>query len=130
MATPPFDDPPTDDPGPAETKIIQTMAFYLVALEHGPRNPREELKEGLALGHAKRTQERARTRLHVQKIPPATWQGPWLIALPDGPAVKAARQRKEAKDQKKQKRKGNGRKQRKRDGSSRKPRDEVIAALC
>jgi hypothetical protein len=135
MATLPFDvemrkgsrSPGTEEPGPADTKTLQAMAFYSAALKEGPRKASEVLREGLALGHTKRTQERARSRLHIQKIPPTTWQGPWLIALQDHPAVEDANQRRKEKDRKKQKRKANGRKRRVRDGSGRKPRDEVTA---
>lgn len=129
MATPPFDDPPTDNPGPAETKIRQAMAFYSAALKDGPRKASEVLAEGKRRGHSQRTQERARSRLHVRKIPPTTWQGPWLVALPDDPAVKADEQRRKEKGRKRQERKGNGRKRRKQnDEGVRKRRSEQLAS--
>lgn len=112
-----------------ELKIQKAMAFYQQALEQGPRLAREVLAEGKRQGHAKRTQERARSRLNVQKIPPTTWQGPWLIALPGHPAVKEAKQRKERKQRKAHQRQGNGRKRRKRrDGGGSSSYDELLAA--
>jgi hypothetical protein len=125
MTIPPFESAPIDagpsEPspseeasGPAEQKILKAMDFYQQALRMGPRQPREVLAEGKALGHTKRTQERARVRLHVQKIPPERWQGPWMIALLDDPAVEEARKRRKEKARKRQQRKGNGRKRRKR----------------
>lgn len=90
-------------PEPA-TALGKAMAFYRQALRTGPRLAHEVLAEGKRQGHAKRTQERARSRLNVQKIPPATWQGPWLIALPEDPVVEAVRQWR--KEKRKQQRKG------------------------
>lgn len=114
--------------GPEELCITRAMDFYRVALKDGPRPPREVLAEGKELGHTKRTQERARARLHVQKIPPERWQGPWMIALLEDPAVEEAKKRRKEKQCKRQQRKGNGRwKQQNRDNT--KPRNEVLAPL-
>lgn len=110
-----------------ELKILKAMVFYRQALEQGPRLAREVLAEGKRHGHAKRTQERARSRLNVQKIPPTTWQGPWLIALPNDPEVEAAKKRKKTKVEQRCKRKGNGRKKQQKGGGGISIRDELLA---
>jgi hypothetical protein len=114
--------------GPEELKIQQAMAFYQEILRMGPRLAREVLAEGKRLGHAKRTQERARSRLNVQKIPPTTWQGPWLIALPGDSAVEAAKQRRKEKEQKRQHQQGNRRRKKPKDGRGSSLHDELLAA--
>ena len=135
MRTAPFENAPIDAgpselapgeeaSGPEELKIQQAMDYYRAALRTGPRPPREVLAEGKRLGHTKRTQERARSRLRVQTIPPTTWQGPWQIALPGDPTVEAAKQRRKEKERKKQQRQVNGRK---RNGVGTKPRHEWLA---
>ena len=103
------------------------MDFYRAALWTGPRLAREVLAEGKRQGHTKRTQERARSSLNVQKIPPTTWQGPWLIALPGDPTVETAKQRRKEKERKQQ-RQGNGRRRKQRDGGGSSPHDALLAA--
>ena len=128
MRAPPFGNAPIDEPSQSvpgaeasvqeELKIQQAMDFYRAALNDGPRLAREVLAEGKRLGHTRRTQERARSRLNVQKIPPTTWQGPWEIALPGHPAVAESKQRREGKKRKAQQRKKNGRRRKQSDGGS------------
>lgn len=112
--------PGKEETGPERTKILQAMEFYRVALKNGPRNPRELLAEGKRQGHTGKTQERARNRLYVKVIPPTTWQGSWLIALPNDQAVGDVELRRKEKNQKKQERQGNGQRRRKRNGSGEK----------
>lgn len=119
---------PGKESGPEELKIQQALAFYRAALRRGPRLAREVLAEGKRHGHAQRTQERARSRLNVQKIPPTTWQGPWLIALSGDPAVATAKQRRKEKERKQQQRKGNGRQRKQQDGGGVQPKGAMIAA--
>lgn len=140
MAIPPFENTPIDESsqpvpgeevsGPEELRITRAMDFYRVALKDGPRPPREVLAEGKRRGHTKRTQERARSRLHVQKIPPTTWQSTWQIALPGDPAVDESKQRREEKKQKQQQRKGNGRRKQQQSGGGSAPPDALLAAEC
>ena len=125
---------PVGEPAPGkavsvqeELKIQKAMAFYQQALERGPRLAREVLAEGKRLGHAKRTQERARSRLNVQKIPPTTWQGSWRIALPNDPEVEAANKRKKTKEQQRRTHKGNERKKQQIGGGGISIRDELLA---
>ena len=62
-------------------------------------------------GQVKRTLDRARSQLYVQRLPPNTFRGPWRIALQNDAAVAAYRKRKEEKNQKARQRNVNGRKQ-------------------
>lgn len=109
------------------TAISKAIDFYREALWTGPRLAREVIAEGKRQGHAKRTQDRARDRLHVQKIPPTTWQGPWLIALPGHPAIDESKQLREVKKQKQQ-RKGNGRRKKQQSEGGSAPPDALLAA--
>lgn len=137
MTTCPFGNPPIDElsqpapgedvSGPEELKIQQAMDFYRAALQDGPRLAREVMAEGKQQRHTKRTQERARSRLNVQKIPPTTWQGPWLIALPGHPAIEAAKQRRKEKEQKRQRQQGSGRRKKQSGGGS-SPHDTLLVA--
>lgn len=139
MTMPPFGSAPIDEPsqpvtgeevsGPEELRIKQAMDFYRAALQEGPRLAREVLAEGTRQGFSKRTQERARSRLNVQKIPPTTWQGPWLIALPGDPAVAESKQRREAKKRQAQQRQGNGQSRRRQQrGEGSPPHDALLTA--
>ena len=142
FGTPPFDEEPaapalgasqpeptpSEESGPEELKIQQAIAFYQETLRTGPRLAREVLAEGKRQGHAKRTQERARSHLNVQKIPPERWQGSWQIALPGDPAIEAAKQRRKVKEQKRQQRKGNGRRKQRKGAGGSSTHDKLLAA--
>jgi hypothetical protein len=77
-------------PEPTPAQITKAVAFLHEALKNGPRLTRDVEREARDLGHAKRTLERARGQLHVKKLPPAVFRGPWRIALKDDPAVAEA----------------------------------------
>lgn len=117
------------DPEPTPAQITRAVAFLREALKNGPRLTRDVEREARELGHAKRTLDRARGQLHVKKLPPAEFRGPWRIALKDDPAVAEANQRKEAKKQQARERQGNGRKRRKRNGKRSQRSDELLAPL-
>ena len=140
MATPPFDNnngesEPAEGTTPAPKRgkgleptpaqIIKAREFLYEALGNGPRLTREIDCEARQRGHAKRTLDRARSQLHVQKIPPAVFRGRWQIALSDDPAVGAYKQRKETKKQQARQHLGNGRKKKRNGG--RKRHDEQLA---
>lgn len=114
--------PPRKAPEPTLAQITKAMDFLSKALEHGPRLVREVEAEAKQQGHAKRTLARARHALHVKKLPPDEFRGPWRMALQGDQAVAAYQQHKDAKNQYARERQGNGRK-RKRNESGRKQGD-------
>lgn len=116
------------EPEPTPAQITKAMEFLRLALQYGPRLVREVEREAKAAGHARRTLTRARRELHVKKLPPDVFRGPWRMALQDDKAVAAYQQRKEAKNQRARQRQGNGRR-RKRNGDSRKLRNEQLAPV-
>ena len=142
MATPPFDHnngesepaegtPPAPKrgkgPEPTPAQITKAREFLCEALGNGPRLTREIEREAKQQGHAKRTLDRARTNLGVQKIPPDTFRGPWRMALKDDPAVAAYKQRKETKTQQARQLQGNGRK--KKGNGGRKRHNELLVPV-
>lgn len=117
------------EPEPTPAQITKAVAFLRDALKDAPRLVREVEAEAKRQGHARRTLSRARAQLHVKKLPPDVFRGPWRMALPDDPAVAAYQRRKEAKTRQARQRQGNGRKRRKRGGSRGRQSNKLLISV-
>lgn len=140
MATPPFgsNEPEPEgrpaaasrsqkEPEPTPAQMSLAKEFLVRALKSGPRLTREVEQEAKQEGIAKRTLDRARSDMNVQRLPPDTFRGPWKMALKDDVAVTAYKQRKANKNQKARERQGNGRRRKQKGGGDRKQRHELLA---